>query len=149
MKNLLLGLVFINQSWVSNHGFFLFGSTTHECAEASVEVIKTEDAVELKCNFKRCQELVKTGGANISQIGCPANTKFQVSGTNLISAEGLKVGEVSERAISVTPQFGKTDYNFQLVLTANGQLMFDYEMYFKMNDQMVPIKLMSTLSSTP
>lgn len=135
--------------WASDHGFFLFGSTTHECAEASVEVIKSEETVELKCNFKKCKELVPTGGANISQIGCPANTKFQVSGPNLISTDGNKVGEISERAISVTPQFGKTDYNFQLVRTANGQLMFDYEMYFKMNDQMVPIKLMSTLTATP
>lgn len=158
MKNLFIGLVVsvlgggsfaatsINQAWVSNHGFFLFGSTTHECGEASVEVIETEDAVELKCNFRKCKELVATGGANISQIGCPANTKFQVSGASLISADGLKVGEISERAISVTPQFGKTDYNFQLVLTTDGQLIFDCEMYFKMNDQMVPIKLLSNLS---
>lgn len=136
----------IYQSWSSNHGFFLFGSTTHECSDAAIEVIKTENDIELKCVFRKCKELVATGGANISQIGCPANTKFQVNGTNLISADGLKVGEVSDRAISVTPQFGKTDYNFQLVVTADGKLMFDYEMYFKMNDQMVPIKLMSTLS---
>lgn len=136
----------INQAWVSDHGFFLVGSSTHECAEAAIEVIKTEGAVELKCVFRKCKELVASGGANISQIGCPANTKFQTEGTNLISADGVKVGEFTDRTLSVTPQFGKTDHNFQLVLTPSDQLIFDYEMYFKNGDQMIPIKLMSNLT---